>query len=105
MVGKAGNGAAQLSWYSDFDVLSTSLVQDVLSTSLVQDPRSLQLSFREKDRVWKYFLGLGVTLVTSCAGPPPLYFLSRCILAHEEGYMSADLGSMWDHLAGIPVPS
>lgn len=55
--------------------------------------------------MWKYFLGLGVTLVTSCAVPPPLYFLSRCILAHEEGYMSEDLGSMWNHLAGIPVPS
>lgn len=45
--------------------------------------------------------GPRVTLVSSYAVPPLLYFLSRCILAHEEGHISEDLGPMWNHLAGI----
>lgn len=49
--------------------------------------------------------GPRVTLVSSYAVPPLLYFLSRCILAREEGHISEDLGPMWNHLAGIPVPS
>lgn len=70
------------SYYSDFHVVSTSLVSAGLGTAF-------------SSHSWRRTAcGLGITLVTSCVVLPPLYFLSRCILTHEEGYISEEPGSM-----------